>query len=90
MVLINISDHHLRKSLGVMGVAAASSSSASSSSSSPCVGMLFGVQSGLKVEIFTSFEAKMDGGQVDPAFVEEQAKLGASCVPRLPSASHSL
>jgi hypothetical protein len=89
MVLINISDHHLRKSLGVMGVAASSSSSASSSS--PCVGMLFGVQSGLKVEIFTSFEAKMDGGQVDPAFVEEQAKLGACCcVPRLPSSSHSL
>jgi hypothetical protein len=86
MVLINISDHHLRKSLGVMGVAASSASS----SSSPCVGMLFGVQSGLKVEIFTSFEAKMDGGKVDPAFVEEQAKLGACCVPRLPSSSHSL
>lgn len=72
-VLVTATDHHLRVLAGVSGTAPPSTLT---------TGILFGVQSGQKVEIFTSFEAKVDVAgdgslKVDAAFVADKIKLRA-------------
>jgi hypothetical protein len=66
---------------GGSGGAAGGAAPAAAAAASVARGMLFGVQSGLRVEIFTSFEmpvgvAPGGGPLVDEKFVREQAALG--------------
>ncbi len=87
MVLINVSDHNLRHSHSIAkrsqnesgGGGGGGGAATDASVAAECVGMLFGVQTGLRVEIFTSYEAVVkksgDSLVLDKGFVEGQIKL---------------
>jgi hypothetical protein len=71
LVLVTMTDHALRAR------AARAPGAAADPVADPVVGVLFGVTSGRRVEIFTSFEAKVDAGVVDAAFVKDKVTLSA-------------
>jgi len=77
MVLINISDHNLRhhNSFGTN----------KELSKFPCVGMLFGVQTGLRIEIYSSFEAKFvsSTSSSSSTSTSSSSSLSMSQIPKL-------